>query len=138
MDALGRVPTLPRGGARWTRQVETWLEYAEVIEQPPEASPSGFLKEAILRAVGELRQGENAADLVRGLALVHKGQLVFKTDAIWHHLKEQYREVSPQDICSQLHDLGFVWRTPRIDGKGVRVWTRILETSDLGHEEAEG
>lgn len=92
MDASGRVPTLPRGGAGWTRQVEAWLKAAEIIEQPPEASPAGFLREAILRAVGELRTGETVADLDRGLALHHKGQLVFKTVAIWKFLKETYRE----------------------------------------------
>lgn len=127
MDALGRVPTLPRGSA-WTEQVSVWLEAAEIIKQPPEASPSGFLNDAIVRAITELSPGESVDDLDRGKTLHHKGQLVFKTIAIWKFLKENYGEVPSGEICTQLHDLGFGWITPHIDGKGVRVWARTTES----------
>jgi len=123
LDALGRLPGLPRG-AKYQALVSQWLEKAEIVEQPPEASTSEFLREEIQRVIGELRTGERADDLDRGLAVIHNGTPCFKTSAIFRRLRDTYREVQSGEICLHLRALGHEWGTPRIDGKAVRVWTK--------------
>jgi hypothetical protein len=124
VDVLRRVPELPSASAAWRALVNEWLERAETVEQPPEASDDLMLNEEILRATDSLALGETAADLDQGKALQRDDLVFFKARSIRRLLKDTYADVSAHMVCRHLRSLGFESRVLRIDEQCVRVWTR--------------
>lgn len=125
-DAFGRIPLLPQGKGsqqRWERIVNDWLQSAERVEVPPEASSHASLEQEVILAVGDLSQGDNVKDLDRPCWLAVGDSIVFKTKAVMRILRADYRtEVRPHVLCSMLRDLGYGNRVMKIDGVTVRVW----------------
>lgn len=133
LDALHFVPALPKKNDDWDALVNSWMTRAEVIEQPPEASEAGLLKEHILSAIENLAIGESVLDLDRMKALQHDtdGQ-VFKIDSLMQVLKDRYGEVRPHVLCGHLHDLGYNSQSRRFGAEVTRAWgkTQAVDAPD--------
>lgn len=125
-DAFGRIPLLPQGkGAqqRWERIVNDWLQGAERIEVPPEASTWESQEQEVTFAVGDLSLGDSARDLDRACYLPIEDVMVFKTKAVMRILRADYRsEIRSHHLCSMLRNLGYDTRVMKIEGRPVRVW----------------
>jgi len=121
LDAIGRVPRLPKKLQQYLDLVDQWLSQKEVV-QPPEASPAVFLRERIERAVNNLALCDDAeaSDLDRGTAMLHKGLKIFKSTALVVSLHSP--DATSTAVCRHLRDLGFFPKTIWLDGKAVCVW----------------
>jgi hypothetical protein len=122
---LRRIPHLPGKGAAmsWKDLVNGWLAAAEVIHQPPEASPRGLLKEEIARVIDNLGEAETPADLDRGKTFRVDGRRGFKTRTVLRALREAAGgDAGTHDVCNLLRELGCENTLCRLDGARVRLW----------------
>jgi hypothetical protein len=125
MDALHRLPLLPSDEAEWRALVNHWLESAEVVEQPPDASFEPRLIEAVQRAVADLPVGDAAEDLDSGKAVtLTGGALGFKTQAILRCLRDDMPTIGAADVSRVLQGQGYVSGTASLNGTKFRVWRR--------------
>ncbi|MCH7662443.1 MAG: hypothetical protein IH859_01065 [Chloroflexi bacterium] len=123
LDALNRIPSIPRKPQDWAPIVNEWLKDPEVVEQPPDASEEYALCEAVQRAIADLPPGEEAEDLDHGKCLVLDEYRVFKTDALMRVLLDDRPKLRREELSRVLRDLGYVPRTRRMAGKVVRGWS---------------
>jgi hypothetical protein len=122
-DAMKRVPSIPSESDDWIPIVNGWLEQAERVDMPPEASDESALREAVERQVADLPVGDAAEDLDHGKAVtLDDGRLAFKVDTLLRALKEDHPRLTRTQICRVLRDLGFASSTHRVGGEPLRAW----------------
>lgn len=122
---LRRIPKLPGKGATvsWKELVNGWLAGAEVIHQPPDASPRGLLREEIVRVIDNLGETDAPADLERGKAIRVDGRRGFKTRTVLRALREAAGgDPGTHEVCGLLRELGCENTLCRLDGARVRLW----------------
>jgi hypothetical protein len=130
VEKLRRIPRLPGRRAEITFEdhVNAWLDSAEVVHQPPEASRRNLVKDEIVRLVDGLGTGESTDDLDHGMALDVDGWRAFKSRTLMGAGRESpLADIGTHELCGLLRELGCfakaVWR----DGKTVRVWIAPAE-----------
>lgn len=125
VEVLRWVPRLPRDPDTWEEIVNGWLAQAEVIPQPPEASPEELVKAEIQRLVDDVAIGESVADLDRGLVLLHEDVRLFKLSPLLRRVRQEFSDVTSPVLSRQLRELGYAPRTVRRDDGSARVWGRV-------------
>lgn len=126
VEVLRWVPRLPRDPDTWETIVNGWLAEAEVIAQPPEASPEELVKAEIQRLIEDVAIGESIADLDRGLVVLHENVRLFKLSPLLRRLRQEFSDVTSPVLSRQLRDLGYGPRTIRIDDDSARVWGKLV------------
>jgi hypothetical protein len=136
LEALNRIPSLPKP-AGWSPLVNSWLAKAEKVEQPPDASQDGALREAVERAIEGLSIGEAVEDLDRGQALrLEDERLGFKTSAVLTALQSEPLDATRDAVCRVLKELGYASITFKFPTKAVRVWARPEHPEARAREES--
>ena len=124
MDVLQRIPRLPNKPDEWAEIVNRWLQGAETVKQPQEASEEFALRDAVVRAIDDLPLGEKPEDLDYGNAvLVEEGKRAFKTDTLRKALADDWPKLTRHDLCRVLRDLGYDSGSHRHEGKVFRAWS---------------
>ncbi|RKY19798.1 MAG: hypothetical protein DRQ55_09705 [Planctomycetota bacterium] len=122
-DAMKRIPGVPKEPKDWSPIVNEWLEGAERIAMPPEASDELALREAIQHTIDDLPVSDEAEELDRGKAVaLEDGRRLFKADTLLSVLSEAFPRLTRSQLCRVLNDLGHSSETHRIDGEPVRAW----------------
>ncbi len=137
---LRRIPRLPGKKAKrsWDEYVNEWLAAAEVIHQPPEASPRGLLREETARVIDNLGEADTPADLERGKVLRIDGRRGFKTRTVLRALRETVGgDAGTHEVCSILRELGCESALCRLDGMRVRLWLAPPSWTDPASPEAD-
>jgi hypothetical protein len=125
LDALNRVPALPRKAEQYRLLVNSWLAQAEIVEMPPEASAAEALKEDVQRAIDGLPVGDSVEDLDHGKGCkLADGRVAFKAAAIHRLLRDDHPELGAAELCATLKSLKYESVT-RAFGEGrARAWVR--------------
>lgn len=128
VETLRRIPKLPRGDKKkdepgFEDLINDWLQMAEVVHQPPEASRRGLLKDELRMIIDGLGEAENADDLERGKALRIDGRRAFKIRTLAKAARDSLLgDVGTHELGDVLRDMGCTSTTARVDGHTVRVW----------------
>jgi hypothetical protein len=131
LDALHRVPPIPRKHELWDPFVTDLLARAEKVELPPDASHTPALREAVERVISALPLGDAPEDLDQSKAVARAdGRRAFKVDGLLRLLRDEWPEVERSELCRVLTGLGYESRTERVAGMAVRVWVRNGEAPD--------
>lgn len=148
MEAVRRVPLrLPKSAEAWDELVDSWLAKAITVSQPPDASPSIFMRDYISRGLEGLAIGDGLLDLESGKAIFHDGRFCFKSIAALKIAREENSRIGSHEVCDHLRLLGFDYvvvnlkREPPASGfKSVRVWRSpeaVVEPATPADESAE-
>jgi hypothetical protein len=125
MDAIHRVPTVPRKVDEWAPIVNGWLTDAEIVDMPPDASREPRFVEAIEKVIADMPVGDAAEDLDHGKGiLLPSGARAFKAVSLVRRLRDDWTDVEPGDVSRVLKSQGYASGTVTFTGKSVRVWSR--------------
>jgi hypothetical protein len=131
VDTIERVPKMPgrKAEKRWDDWVNEWMESAERVEMPEEASMEGALKEAVEDAIMSMPIGIKLNDLDRGKILEKDGLGLFKLQPLMKTVKETYAEASQPNVCKLVRNMGCRPTKRKVGVLELRLW--VLDDSLL-------
>jgi hypothetical protein len=124
VECLRWIPKLPgkKSTMRWDDYVNLWLNQAEVLEQPTEASTLGLLKQLAMEVIDGLSDADDLGEVRRGRSIQINGRRGFLTLTVLNALHEHMPHVGSHQLCDILRELGCENQARYIGGKSVRLW----------------
>lgn len=136
LEALHRIPNLPdQRQCPWTVLVNGWLRNAERVEQPPETSTEGALRDAVARAIAALPVGDDASDLDRANGIVlADGRTAFRMNSVLAAVLQEIPDARRNHVGRVLRELGFEPGSHRLDSGVERLWCGSVTRSQNTRE----
>lgn len=126
LEVLGRFPSVPDVGWQWRELVNGWMERAEKVAQPPEASPLLFRRQQVEQIIEGLILGDGVDDLLGGKKVQSDdGRLVFRLNAVVKAMRAENSGgagLDSSEIGAHLRLLGHKNTKVVVGGKEVRAW----------------
>lgn len=124
LEGLHRIPTLPDPEKHpWSKIVNGWLRTAERVEQPPEASKEGALREAVEHTITAVGVGDSVTDLDRAKAiLLADGRIAFRLSALFAKFREEIPDARRHQVSRVLRELGFEPGSHRVGDRVYHLW----------------
>jgi hypothetical protein len=133
-EICNRRPELPTDEPAWKALTDYWYSMREEIEQPEEASLSGWVRSELRDMIRRLRKGENRSDLHRGSAIPHptkEGYWIMRRNSLTGMLHDKmHRQIHPNIVSAQLRWLNCAPVRIQVEGRQERVWEFRFELDD--------
>ncbi len=125
LEALNRIPNLPKGKTKWKQWVNEQLAAAVRVAMPFEASEDGALHDSVARVVDNLPTSDGAdidLESTRTKFPLPDGRIAFKGETVLRRVREDNPKVVPAAFYRVLKELGHQPVNEWIGPKRVRLW----------------
>ncbi|MBT8428288.1 MAG: hypothetical protein KJN79_00100 [Gammaproteobacteria bacterium] len=118
-----RIPQgVPKSIDAWESIVNRWLDRAERVEMPEEASEDGALCEAIRFHLREFPVSSGLSEVHRGRPTTTSAGIVIWSPPLYKVLCHDFRGLGRKHLAQTLRSLGCESRSVRIEGTVMKVW----------------
>lgn len=109
--------------AQWEQKIKGLLMTKTDIEAPDDASMFGSVSNRIDDFLSLSDRAKGREDLLRGLPIMEKDEVLFQVDFLLKYLVAQKISIPNQDLFSLLHRRNCSYKLIKIKGKVVRAWS---------------